>query len=509
MIDTLNESDRFAVFAFDDRVEAPRWSGRDTHARLVPASDRNRFKAVEFLAGLESRGGTEIAQPLERAVGLFAEPRTARDHDRDRIIFLVTDGQVGNEDQVLKVVGARLTGIRVFTLGIDQAVNEGFLRRLAEMGAGGSSCELVESEERLDAVMESIHRRVGAPFVTDVRLETAVGGFSVVADAMVPDRPPCLFAGSPLLLLGRYRGRELGPIEVRGKTQGGAEWREAVVPTVRDNPAIASAWARGQVRQLEDRYAAGLSNRSALEQTIIATSLRFGVLCRFTAYVAVDRAAVVNEGGEVHKITQPVELPSAWGDDSEVSGVESLFQMMDTSPGQLHPPCPADFCLASPDADSIGPAVARQLSRLGSVVRRSLKAGPIGPAAARPPSPSPPPPPSNPEDLLRQEGFTLLEEIGQDEHGTLYKGSDQRGGLVSVRVLKNLAHVGGSAAFGKLQKELKGLKHPAIVPILRLIGDARSGLVIAVVSEYVAGPSLTGWISKSGLPDPRKPRVSC
>ena len=84
------------------------------------------------------------------------------------------------------------------------------------------------------------------------------------------------------------------------------------MPSVRDNPAIAAAWARGRVRQLEDRYAAGLGDRSALEQTIIATSLRFGVLCRFTAYVAVDRAAVVNEGGEVHQITQPVEMPAGW-----------------------------------------------------------------------------------------------------------------------------------------------------------------------------------------------------
>ena len=169
--------------------------------------------------------------------------------------------------------------------------------------------------------MDSVHRRIGTPLVTDVRVEPATAGFEVVADMLVPDRPPCLFAGSPLLLLGRYRGRPHGPVEVRGKTAGGTAWREAVVPNVRDNPAIASAWARGQVRQLEDRYAAGVSDRSALEQTIISTSLRFGVLCRFTAYVAVDRSAVVNEGGEVHKITQPVEMPAGWGEDSTSSCV--------------------------------------------------------------------------------------------------------------------------------------------------------------------------------------------
>jgi len=499
MIDTLNESDRFAVFAFDDRIETPRWGGRDVDKRLIPASDHNRFKAVEFLAKLESRGGTEIAQPLDQAVGLLAGPGTKRDHDRDRIIFLVTDGQVGNEDQVLKVLGARLEEIRVFTLGIDQAVNEGFLRRLAELGQRGGSCELVESEQRLDAVMDSVHRRIGTPVVTDVHLEPAVGAFEVVADGQVPDRPPCLFPGSPLLLMGRYRGRPHGPVEVRGMTPGGTAWCEAVVLNVRDNPAIASAWARGQVRQLEDRYAAGQCDRSALEQTIIATSLRFGVLCRFTAYVAVDRSAVVNEGGEVHKITQPVEMPAGWGEDATATGYVGFC----APESAIYD----DMCLSS-----MSEACASPPSTFRGVALRVLSAArdlsppsqPAPSAARRSRRPSPPPPPSTPGEWLRQEGFELLEEIGQDVHGTLYKGRDQRGRLVSVRVLKNPVNVAGSAAFVKLQKELKGLKHPAIVPILRLIGDVGSGLVIAVVSEYVAGPSLTRWISQSGLPDPRE-----
>ena len=99
---------------------------------------------------------------------------------------------------------------------------------------------------------------------------------------------------------------------VRATTSEGTAWSETVAPVVRENPAIAAAWARGQVRRLEDRYAAGLGDRPALERSIIATSLRFGVLCRFTAYVAIDRAAVVNEGGEAHQITQPVEMPAGW-----------------------------------------------------------------------------------------------------------------------------------------------------------------------------------------------------
>ena len=43
----------------------------------------------------------------------------------------------------------------------------------------------------------------------------------------------------------------------------------------------------------------------------MATSERFGVLCRFTAWVAVDDR-VVTEGGEPHRVIQPVEMPAGW-----------------------------------------------------------------------------------------------------------------------------------------------------------------------------------------------------
>src|SRR5882724_7459120 len=78
------------------------------------------------------------------------------------------DGQVGNEDQVLRDLAPALHNIKMFTLGIDQAVNAAFLRRLA--AAGGGLCELVESEDRLDAVMAKVHRRIGTPIATELAL---------------------------------------------------------------------------------------------------------------------------------------------------------------------------------------------------------------------------------------------------------------------------------------------------------------------------------------------------
>lgn len=306
MVDTLTEKDRFQVYAFDDRIETPDALRGDAPSAfgLVPASDRNRFRAVEFLAKLDARGGTEMREPLERAAAELAGGY----EDRERVIFLVTDGQVGNEDHILRSLVAKLKNVRIFTLGVDRAVNEGFLKRLAT--AGGGLTELVESEDRLDEVMGKIHRRIGLPVLSETTLIPQ--GLLVEQDTVVPRRLPDLFAGAPLFVMGRYRGASAGAVSVAGRDAAGRSWSEKVEARTSPNAAIPSLWARGQVRELEDRFVMRDGNVKALEKQIVETSLRYGVLCRFTAFVAVDEAEKVNPGGRQHQMVQPVEAPEGW-----------------------------------------------------------------------------------------------------------------------------------------------------------------------------------------------------
>ncbi|HMF38547.1 MAG TPA: VWA domain-containing protein, partial [Isosphaeraceae bacterium] len=343
MVDTLGAADRFAVLAFDNVVEIPPGLSSD----LAPATDRNRFSALEYLARVNARGGTEMAEPLLRAANRLTgkkaghENRPAREQQgRDAILVLVTDGQVGNEDQILRTLAPKLGGIRVFTLGIDRAVNEAFLRRLAELGHG--RCELVESEDRLDEVMEAIHRQIGTPLLTDLALDPE--GFTIEPDSLVPERLPDLFAGAPALVLGRFQGQPASRLAVQARDAAGLDWCQAIEGNSRDNPAIASAWARGQVRKLEDRYVVAAEDLGALERQIVALSLRFGVLSRFTAYVAIDHAETASKGGKLHRITQPVESPQGWalqecGSMSLGGNVRSVPYM---SPMPVPPPPPSN-----------------------------------------------------------------------------------------------------------------------------------------------------------------------
>ena len=400
IVDSLTERDRFAVIAFDDRIETPRALG----GALATASDRHRFRAVEFLAGVESRGGTELAQPLALAAKLLRP-----DSGRDQVLVLVTDGQVGNEDQLVASLGRSLGHLRVFTLGIDQAVNAGFLRKLAALGGG--ACELVESEERLDEVMAKIHRRVATPVVTDLALHAPW----LDAGSVAPRRLPAVFAGAPVTILARARTapRPGELLELTGRLPaGGPLTLRLVVEVARAGVDLEACWARAHLRDLEDRFACG---ETYLEPEIVRVSKRHRVLSRFTAFVAVDRSVVVNPGGGQRQVVQPVETPAGWSDAATSTGrLRAAAPTGAPMPRAMPAPMPRAMPAPMPSAMPSAPMPARMAappddlsfadesfddgamaeSAMADAMFSRSQAGPLGGGwAHQPPSAGAPPPP--------------------------------------------------------------------------------------------------------------------
>jgi Ca-activated chloride channel family protein len=304
LLDTLLEHDRFSVLAFDQSIEF----SPETPRRLAAAGNRERWRTIEWLSKLGARGGTEMASALQEGLGLLA----ASDETREAVIILITDGQVAGEDSLLKTLttAARIRQPRIHTLGIDQAVNAGFLRRLADLGRG--ACELVESEERLDDVMDHLRRLIGAPVLRDLRLEPI--GWQWRDDSLVPSRMPDVYVDRPVTIFGRHSATSgVLRMHVTGVDAAGRPWRQEVCGEATTAEWLTNLWGRARVRELEDRYASGAdAGNKQLSKQIVAVSLEARVLSRFTAYVAVDRSQVVNAGGKPREILQPVELPAGW-----------------------------------------------------------------------------------------------------------------------------------------------------------------------------------------------------
>ena len=308
MVDTLTGEDRVTVMAFDNSVEH---CGDAPH--LAPATDRHRWSVLEWLGSIEARGGTQLAAAIEAGFGVFREQGKAESPvnpgpRRDRVFVLVTDCQVGDEDRVIANLVDEIGDVTLFVVGIDTAVNEGLLTRMAD--STGGMVEMVESEDRLDEVMDRIHQRLVSPLVSGLGIQPA--GLDIIPESLVPAKLPNLVPGVPVVVRGRYRGTPAGGVCVQGRRPTGDVWKEQADAAAVSTGCQGSLWARGRLRHLEDLYAT--RNRAlpvkGLEKKMVELSTAFGVLCRFTAIVAIDPRHPDRkpEPASLRRIVQPVDM---------------------------------------------------------------------------------------------------------------------------------------------------------------------------------------------------------
>jgi Ca-activated chloride channel family protein len=173
-----------------------------------------------------------------------------------------------------------------------------------------------------------------------------------------------------LVITGRFEGQaNEGGLTVGGTDPAGSPFMRTLAPSHTSGRAIAQTWARGRLRDLEDRLLIAADPK--LEKQILDVSLRFNVLCRFTAFVAVDASQIANPGGARQHIVQPVESPAGW--------VESVAYA--AAPSAPAPARPAFG--AAPSAFAAGAVRGRAAGGKGDWMGSPLRAPAPAPAPAR------------------------------------------------------------------------------------------------------------------------------
>ena len=289
---TLRPDDTFQIIRFADRASA-----------LGPGPISNKPKNVEltlrWLSALEAGGGTEMVTGIETALAVPHDPL------RLRMLAFITDGYVGNEDEILASVGKHVGTTRLFAFGVGSAVNRYLLEEMAAIGRG--AVQFVRPDEDTAKAVTAFERRIDAPVLTDLRIDW---GKLPVRD-VVPQAIPDLFVGQPLVLAGHYRGGGSGIVTVRGKQAGrDVSFEVPVVLPEQDSgrPAIGTVWARQRIAELSRRMLRKVD--VAAEREIIALSLEHRVLTQYTAFVAVDDS-YVTAGGDARRVVVPVEVPDS------------------------------------------------------------------------------------------------------------------------------------------------------------------------------------------------------
>jgi len=224
---------------------------------------------------------------------------------RLRSIVLLTDGYIGNENQILAEVQQQLQpGNRLYSFGTGSSVNRFLLNRLAECGRGVS--RIVRHDEPTTDVAEQFFRQINNPVLTNLHLRWEGTGEPPI---MHPPTTPDLFAEQPLIIFGRKADRMAGKLHVSGIAAGGKHYQQTfhLEFETAGQSAIAQLWGRSRIKDLMNHIMSG--ETKACVAAVTHTALTYQLLSPYTAFVAISEEARVNPQEQTISVQVPVEMP--------------------------------------------------------------------------------------------------------------------------------------------------------------------------------------------------------
>ncbi|MDR1527279.1 MAG: VIT and VWA domain-containing protein [Dysgonamonadaceae bacterium] len=149
----LKQGDRLNIIPFESDYEF-------YSEKMVDFSAETCEKAKEYVKNLHVRGGTELLRPLQVSIQRFG---------KEKIIFLFTDGEVGNESEIAGWVRQNIGQNSLFVFGIDSSVNKKGLTEIAIAGRG--KAEFIVRDEQIQETIVRQFTRVSSSNLFDIQLD--------------------------------------------------------------------------------------------------------------------------------------------------------------------------------------------------------------------------------------------------------------------------------------------------------------------------------------------------
>ena len=149
----LPPNDRFNVIRFDHTMDL-------LFPASVPADREHLVRATDFVNALKAEGGTEMVPAMRAAL----TDNSGDDAGNIRQVVFLTDGAVGNEQQLFETITAMRGRSRVFMVGIGSAPNTYLMTRAAELGRGAFTH--IGSVDQVEERMRGLFSKLENPAVT-------------------------------------------------------------------------------------------------------------------------------------------------------------------------------------------------------------------------------------------------------------------------------------------------------------------------------------------------------
>jgi len=286
--DSMDARDSFLVLDFNDSVSA-------LDDAPIAATPANIQRGRDFVAAFNGGGGTNMNAGIRAALTL------PRDANRERYVIFLTDGYIGNENDIFQSVEDLRRDAKVYSFGLGSGVNRYLLDEMAFVGQGATYYPTLEVDPA-DSVAHFLDL-IDQPVLADIEVD--FGGHAVTEPYPVKVRD--LVAGQPLFVVAQAHASSDDEIVITGRLGNGVYRRSIPVLEFgeQDDHAVASTWARQKVAALERL---GRREGESRDAQILDLALDYQLLTRLTSFVAIDRVRV-NHTGELSRVDQASEIP--------------------------------------------------------------------------------------------------------------------------------------------------------------------------------------------------------
>lgn len=294
LIASLTDEDLIHILTFDSSIDA---FDATSHG-FVPVTRTVKQQLQKELAMITARGGTDLTGAITTSGAALATLADRDDYeDLDRVAVLITDGAYGDESSAVHHREKEFAGARVIAVAIGENAN-GFLETLAANGV----CAYVSSHAGLAEASAKVMSRVATAAHSKARLEAK--GLANQAPAHAPD----IYPETIVTLSGRMPRPQPGDEVVVNADSGHVVTLPISIST---DGSVTTRWASQHIKSLDyqmmstDFTGDVVTAREKLEALIVEMSVKYKVLSKYTAWLAIDRSRTTDKV-IVRKLVQPV-----------------------------------------------------------------------------------------------------------------------------------------------------------------------------------------------------------
>ncbi|BAM86603.1 conserved hypothetical protein [Bradyrhizobium oligotrophicum S58] len=288
----LQPNDRFNVIRFDDTMTV-------LFPSSVPADVEHVGSATSFVSSLEARGGTEMVPAMRAAL-----TDDGSDSDRVRQVVFLTDGAIGNEQQLFETITAMRGRSRIFMVGIGSAPNTYLMTRASELGRGAFTH--IGSVEQVEERMRDLFAKLENPVVTGLS-----ASFSEASVDLTPAVLPDVYRNEPLVLAAKL-DRLAGSLQLKGRI-GDQPWTITLpLAGAAEGKGLSKLWARRKIGDAEVAKTMRQMTPEESDGAILKLALEHRLVTRLTSLVAVDKTPRRPDGEPLKLAELPINLPAGW-----------------------------------------------------------------------------------------------------------------------------------------------------------------------------------------------------